>query len=52
MGRRQEGGRLPTTYVMEAAQGTLKFETGYTGKDEPGKFTVTMNTNAFSKLQK
>ena len=42
----------PTTYVMEAAQGTLKFEKGYTGEDEPGKFTVTMNSTAFSKLQK
>ena len=42
----------PTTYELEAAQGTLKFEKGYTGEDEPGKLTVTMSQNAFSKLQK
>lgn len=41
-----------TTYKMEVAQGSLKFEEGHTGKDEPGKFTVSMNTGAFSKLQK
>ncbi len=41
-----------TTYKMEVAQGSLKFEEGYTGGDEPGKFTVSMNTGAFSKLQK
>lgn len=42
----------PTTYELEAARGTLKFEKGYTGEDEPGKFTVTMGQNAFSRLQK
>lgn len=42
----------PTTYDLEAAQGTLKFEKGYTGEDEPGELTVTMNQNAFSRLQK
>lgn len=42
----------PTTYELKAAQGTLEFEKGYTGKDEPGKLTVTMSQNAFSKLQK
>ena len=39
-------------YELEAAQGTLKFQKGYTGQDEPGEFAVTMNTNAFAKLQK
>ena len=39
-------------YELEAAQGTLKFQKGYTGQDEPGEFAVVMNTNAFAKLQK
>lgn len=39
-------------YELEAAQGTLRFQKGYTGKDEPGEFHVSMNSNAFSKLQK
>lgn len=42
----------PTTYNLEAAQGKLKFEKGYTGEDEPGELTVSMNQNAFAKLQK
>lgn len=39
-------------YELKASQGTLKFQKGYTGQDEPGEFAVVMNTNAFSKLQK
>lgn len=39
-------------YELEASQGTLTFEKGYTGEDEPGEFSVSMNSNAFAKLQK
>lgn len=39
-------------FELEAAQGTLQFKKGYTGKDEPGEFSVSMNSNAFAKLQK
>lgn len=39
-------------YQIDAAQGTVKFEKGYTGEDEPGELTVSMNSGAFSKLQK
>lgn len=39
-------------YEIAAAQGTVKFEKGYTGEDEPGELTVSMNSGAFSKLQK
>lgn len=42
----------PTTYHMDIAQGALKFEKGYTSEEEPGKLTLTMDSNAFSKLQK
>ena len=51
-GAAEKEGAYPTTYELAAAQGTLKFEKGYTGQDEPGKLTVTMSTSAFSKLQK
>lgn len=51
-GAEKDEDAYPTTYNLAAAQGSLKFEKGYTSKDEPGKFTISMNTAAFSKLQK
>lgn len=39
-------------FELEASQGTLQFQKGYTGEDEPGEFHLSMNSNAFSKLQK
>ncbi|MDE6589144.1 MAG: hypothetical protein K2K53_02100 [Oscillospiraceae bacterium] len=51
-GAEKDEDAYPTTYNMSVAQGSLKFEKGYTSEDEPGKFTISMNTGAFSKLQK
>ena len=39
-------------YKLEASQGSLNFKKGYTGEDEPGEFGLSMNSGAFSKLQK
>lgn len=39
-------------YEMEVSQGSLQFKKGYTGQDEPGEFSVSMNGSAFTKLQK
>ena len=39
-------------YKIDAAQGSVTFEKGYTGEDEPGELTISMNSTAFGKLQK
>lgn len=39
-------------YKLEVSQGSLNFKKGYTGENEPGEFSVSMNSGAFSKLQK
>ena len=50
-GAKENEEKYPKTYEMDAAQGSLTFEKSYTD-DEMGELTVTMDTNAFSKLQK
>ena len=50
-GAKENGEKYPKTYELDAAQGSLVFEKSYTD-EELGELTVTMNTNAFAKLQK
>ena len=50
--KKDESSTTQKIYKMEVAQGSLKFDEGYISEDEPGRFTVSMNTGAFSKLQK
>lgn len=50
-GAKENEGKYPKTYELEASQGSLTFEKSYTD-DEMGELTVTMDTNAFAKLQK
>jgi len=50
-GAKEDESAYPKTCEMDAAQGSLKFKKSYTD-EEMGELTVTMNTNAFAKLQK
>ena len=50
-GAKKDEDAYPTTYNLDAAQGSFTFEKSYFN-DELGEMALTMNTNAFSKLQK